>query len=266
MCQQVPRTEQQWTAIAADFWRLWNFPNCLGALDGKHVKIIPPANSGSLYFNYKQYFSLILLALVDAQYKFLFVDIGCYGRYADGGVFNTSSLSSALETESRNVLQIPADCNLPGSDVVSPFVVVADDAFAMKRNLIKPYSARNLTIQKRIFNYRLSRARRVVENAFGIMSSRFRIFGKAIPLSPEKVKTVVMAVCCLHNFLCRNKTSADQYVSENQDKMSDLQSVSKRCNVNRNANDAIAVRDNLCNYFNSAAGAVSWQIHAVTGN
>lgn len=262
MCfKQVPRSEQQWHEIAADFWQLWNFPNCLGALDGKHVKIIPPPSSGSLYFNYKHFFSVIMMALVDAQCRFLYVDVGCYGRFADGGVFNSCSLSSALETD--NSLHIPADCKLPGSDIVSPFVIVADDAFAMKRHLVKPYSARNLTHKQRIFNYRLSRARRVVENAFGIMSSRFRIFGKAIPLAPHKVTTLVLAVCCIHNFLFRNKTSSEQYMSENVDQTSDLQSITRTCRTSRHANEATEVRENLCSYFNTAAGAVSWQTQAI---
>ena len=171
------------------------------------------------------------MALVDPHYKFLYVDIGSYGRFADGGVFNSCSLANALENDKQ--LNIPADCRLPGSNAISPFVIVADDAFAMKRYLVKPYSSRNLNQEQRIFNYRLSRSRRVVENAFGIMSSRFRVFGKAIPLPPEKVTKLVLAVCCLHNFLLRNKTSAEQYTSENLDRTCDLPSITKNCRSNR---------------------------------
>jgi len=204
------------------------------------------------------------MALVDARYKFLFVDVGCYGRVADGGVFNSSSLSAAIE--SGNVLQLPTDCKLPGSDTVCPYVIVADDAFAMRRHLVKPYCNRNLTLEQRIFNYRLSRARRVVENAFGLLCSRFRVFSKAIALAPDKVQTVVMATCCIHNFLLRNPTSTENYLPKNSEESCscDLQPIQSN-RVNRANNMATAVRDDLCIYFNSAAGAVSWQMNAVTG-
>jgi len=118
---------------------------------------------------------------------------------SDGGVFNSCSLSSALQDNSP--LNLPPDNELPGSKVISPYVIVADDAFALQRHIMKPFPARNLTYEQRIYNYRLSRARRVVENAFGIMCSKFPGFSKAILLAPEKVETVVMACCCLHNFL-----------------------------------------------------------------
>ena len=89
---QVPKTETEWELIADNFYSQWQFLHCISALDGKHVLIQQPTDSGSFFFNYKHSFSIVLLALVDAEYKFLYVDIGCNGRVADGGVFKNCLL------------------------------------------------------------------------------------------------------------------------------------------------------------------------------
>lgn len=82
-----------------------------------------------------------------------------------------------------------------------PFVLVGDDAFALRQNLLKPFSNRTLVYSERIFNYRLSRARRIIENVFGIMSSRFRVLRSDCLLDNEKTTRVAKACCVLHNFL-----------------------------------------------------------------
>ena len=73
-------------------------------MDGKHINIKQPKNSGPYFFNYKVTFSIVLLALVDANYKFIYVYIGCNGRISDGGVFRNSSLSTAID---ENILNTP---------------------------------------------------------------------------------------------------------------------------------------------------------------
>lgn len=110
----MPNTTNEWYKISEEFNNKWNYPNCLGAMDGKHVSIRCPKNTGSLNFNYKHTFSIVLMALVDANYKFLFIDVGCKGRISDGGIFNRSSLNSALQNNSIN---IPPPRNLPNTNV-----------------------------------------------------------------------------------------------------------------------------------------------------
>jgi len=257
LCLQVPDKEDEWRYVADGFFQKWQFPHCVGSLDGKHVAIVAPANSGSLFYNYKHFFSIVLLALVDANYKFLYVDVGCYGRSADGGVFNNSTLSKALAS---NCLNIPAPETFEGVSNL-PYVILADDAFVLISYIIKPYAMRGLTADQQVFNYRLSRARRVVENGFGILRSRFRVFEKAIPLAPQKVEKVVMTACCLHNFLMRDSTSQSMYVADLLDSSDNCQLTNKLSQQggNRSTLSANETRDKFCRYFNSSVGAVSWQ-------
>ena len=65
---------EEWKATAKQFNDYWNFPNCGGAIDGKHVCITPPAKSDSFYYNYKGYFSIVLMAIMNAKYEIMFVD------------------------------------------------------------------------------------------------------------------------------------------------------------------------------------------------
>lgn len=162
----------------------------------------------------------MLLALVDADYKFLYVDIGCNGRVSDGGVFKNSTLFSALE---NNTLHIPSPKAILDQQKKIPYMLVADDAFPLKTYIQKPYSQSGLTTEKRIFNYRLSRARRIVENAFGILSNRFRVFMTPMKLAPEKVEVIVLACCSLHNFLRSRSRSCSIYMPHGSTDEEDLE-------------------------------------------
>jgi hypothetical protein len=88
-------TTKKWLDIADEFWNTWNFPNCVGAIDGKQV-ITAQASSGSMYFTYKKTFSIVLMALADANYNFIAVDIGAYGKNSDGGIFANLKLGKYL--------------------------------------------------------------------------------------------------------------------------------------------------------------------------
>ena len=260
--------------VADGFAERWNFNNCIGALDGKHILIRPPAGTGSYYFNYKHSFSIVLLALVDADYKFIYVDIGTNGRISDGGVFKKSDLGKALE---ENTLSLPTPVSLPGGTVPLPYVVVADDAFPLKTNVMKPFSMRGLTRDQRIYNYRHSRSRRIVENAFGILANRFRVFMTPMALMPEVVEDVVEACLSLHNFLRRRSSSRlvytppglmdveDQGTHEvvpgnwRQEQEPQGWAPLAKQGGNNCAMEPKAIRMELCRYFNSAQGQVPWQ-------
>ena len=108
-----PQTPADWEKIADGFEKKWNFPNCVGAVDGKHVSIRRPSNSVSKYINYKGFYSIILMAVVDADYKFLNINVGSQGRLGDGNVFKESSFYRKMVTSTLN---LPCDKSLPGDE------------------------------------------------------------------------------------------------------------------------------------------------------
>jgi len=209
------------------------------------------------------------MALVDADYKFLYVDVGAQGRIGDAGVYSNCKLSKLLE---ENKLKIPPPEIVQGIDDAIPYSVVADDAFPLKSYIMKPFQQRNLSKREVIFNYRLSRARRVVENAFGILANRFRIFRAPILLSPSKAKHVVLAAVALHNMLrVRNAAEPENvttdhinlgedpgYYMENRsstDSIGEFETL--RRTTGRVATDAKVIRERLTDYF-STTGQVPW--------
>ncbi|XP_073487354.1 mitochondrial import inner membrane translocase subunit Tim21 isoform X2 [Aquarana catesbeiana] len=198
---EFPSTPQEWQTVASHFAQQWDFPNCGGAIDGKYVHIIPPPNSGLYYFNYKGFNSIVMLAVVSANYDFLYVDVGKNGRMSDGGVIAQTEFYRRLQNGSLD-LPAPED-NVEGL----PFVFVADEAFALGDHLMRPFPMRTLTPEQRVFNYRLARARRVVENTFGILASRFCLFLTPIHMAEYKLNHIIMACCILSNFLRKHSAN-----------------------------------------------------------
>lgn len=122
-------------------------------MDGKHCIIDPPMRSGSMFYNYKGSYSVVLLALVDAQLRFIYVDVETNGRVSDSGVWNKCSLKNYLH---RNMLHIPPSAPLPGIQVSFPFVIIGNEGFPLSEKLLIPYSGPQCSKRKdrRIFNYR----------------------------------------------------------------------------------------------------------------
>lgn len=272
---QMPTSEEEWMKIAMEYDKKWNFPHCLGSMDGKHVMIQAPINSGSDFFNYKGFFSIVLFAIVDAAYCFTYIAVGCQGRLSDGGVFEHTTFKEMME---KSRLNTPKPRNLPGGKYPVPFVQIADDAFPLKPWIMKPYAGtHDKGTDKRIFNYRLSRGRRVVENAFGILSVVFRVLRKLMLLEPEKAEKIVLTATYLHNFLRRSDTSNATYTPPGTfdvehptthdltpgqwriDGMPEgtllrLKRVPRKASVL-----ASEIRQELTRYFTSIEGSVSWQ-------
>ena len=172
-----------------------------------------------MYHNYKGFFSIVMLALVDGQYKFRWVDVGTVGSCSD---------AQRRNEDGRIGFPDPAPITQGGRDV--HYFILADDAFALKTWLIKPYGRRMLTREERIANYSMSKGRRVVENAFRILVSRFKVMRTTIELPPATVREVVL--------------TCGQYQGKHGGQQP--------------AREAKRQRDYLKDYFNNE-GAVAWQ-------
>ncbi len=141
---------------------------------------------------------------------------------------------------------------------------------------MKPFGGKYFEHQKRIFNYRLSRARRVSENTFGISTARWRIFERPINAYPERRVNITKAVVALHNFLMLNETSLPRHERryclpgfiDSEDKggwRSEVEKdtrhhpVQNRKGANAVKKSAKEVRESFKSFFNSPMGAVPWQ-------
>lgn len=251
-----PFNTGRWLQISSDFERNANFPHCLGALDGKHVRIIKPTKSGSLYHNYKQFFSVVLFAVADSNYNFIYIDVGSFGREGDSTVFQNSSFYKQLMDES---LQLPSDSPLTGTQNPNlPYVFVGDDAFGLSTHILRPYKGKVLSKTKRIFNYRLSRARRYIECSFGILSNKWRIFHRPINVNIDFAVEIVKTCCLLHNYVRQRDgynfkqtlsiTGFEETTNTNTDHA-----------LSRSGPLANAIRNGYANYFESEVGRVAWQ-------
>ena len=207
------------------------------------------------------------MALVDASYRFLWIDIGSNGRSADGGVFADTELRQAIE---EGNLGIPPNEPLPNDDIPLPYAIIADDAFPLKDWLLKPYPHRHMNPRQRIFNYRLSRGRRVVENAFGLLGNRWRVLTKTIDITPERAELVVLAACSLHNLMRTRFPTLTNNLLDAEDPVTHQVNLGEwregpvmrgleALKGNNATNAGKAYRNYLLNYFNSPAGSVPWQ-------
>lgn len=161
-----------------------------------------PPNSRWIYYNYKGHHSINLLGISDANYCFTIVDIGAEGRQSDGGVFSSSEIGKRFEL---NLFKLP---NAKQIEINGPelYVLVADKAFPLSMYTMRSYPRNGkLDIRKKVFNYRLSRARRVVENAFGLLVARWRIYRRPIIANVSNVRKIVQATVVLNNFIIKNE-------------------------------------------------------------
>ena len=224
--------------------------------------------------------SIVLMAVCDANYKFTMVDIGDSGRNSDGGVFSSCNLGIAITEDMSN---LPKSEPIWASEISYPYVFVGDEAFPLRTDLMKPYPREVLGMKERIFNYRLSRCRRIIENTFGILASRFRIFRRPVIAREEVVISVTKASVVLHNYLMHNKDFETSYqycppemidtetiegtrpgTWRNMEQPGGLVPLQGNLGSNNYSKHAKTVRENFRDFFSEGNGQVPWQMDYVT--
>lgn len=206
-----------------------------------------------MFFNYKQYFSLVLMAVADANYRFIMIDVGSYEKDCDGSVLRNTTFYQRLE---NGTLKLPNQNNLPDSNLIAPYVFIGDEAFPLRNYIMRPFPRKQLEENsKSYYNYRLSRARMTIECAFGIASSKFRILLKAIETKVVNADHIVKAICILHNIIIdmENNISSHQYnmssneiLHEENDTMLGFHSTRSNSRASRTAID---IRNIFVEYF-----------------
>lgn len=99
----------------------------------------------------------------------------------------------------KNEFNLPNDRPLPNTSITMPHVILADEAYPLLECLLRPYPRRDLCANNEYFNSRLSRARRCIECAYGIINSKWRVLWKPIETVPSFAEIIVKAICILHN-------------------------------------------------------------------
>ena len=168
------------------------------ALDGQQSLQTTSKEWKPLFQLQRLFFFLVLLGLVDADYKFLWIDIGGQGHMSDAQKSNASELKECLED---NSIGFPAPDPLPNDDTPTPYFILGDDAFGLRTFLMKPYAQRQMTKEQRVFNYRLFRGRPIVENGFGILEQRRQILLTTKQHDPTTIAVIVQACVILHNLM-----------------------------------------------------------------
>ena len=191
---EFPLGEERQKVIKG-FESTWGMIQCVGSIDGCHIPIMPPALNHTDYFNRKGWYSIILQAIVDHEYLFRDICVGWPGSVHDARVYANSAIFKKIRDE--NVLD--GDTRIiQGKDI--PIFLIGDSAYPLTKHLMKPFSFNtSLTAAQKTFNYRLSKARIVAENAFGRLKARWRRLTKRCDMNVCNVPHIVAAACILHN-------------------------------------------------------------------
>lgn len=186
---------------------------------------------------------------------------------SDAQIFNASELKECLE---NNNIAFPAADSLPNDDIPTPNFILGDDAFGLRTYLMKPYAQRQMTKDQKIFNYRLSRGRRIVENAFGILAQRWQILLTTMQHDPITIAIIIETCVILHNLMLLRypaiqnadmdeENANHQIISGSWSANAAMHDTDNIMGPNRDSTAAKKRRKYLKLYFNTTADSVPWQ-------
>ena len=201
--RHFPKSEQAVKEKLVDMDAEWQFPYAFAGIDGSHLPIKCPHGGQEAmkqYYNFKNFYSVVLLGLVDANYRFIWASLGAPGNTHDSTYFQSTSLWGDIC--SGNILP---DKAVEVNGVEIPPIILGDGAFPLRSWLMKPHGDAILTSEKAYFNYRLSRARMITEGAFGKLKGRFRVLFRKCESNKETVKIMGLACVVLHNICIDRK-------------------------------------------------------------
>lgn len=219
---------------------------CHSATDGCHIPVASPAMNRTDYYNRKGWYSVILQGVVDHSYRFIDINVGWPGSVHDARVFAQSSIVKRITD--GTLLPDNAICV---NGVQIPLYLIGDSAYPMKTWLMKPFTHGTiLTSEQKTFNYRLCRARIVVENAYGRLKATWRRLMKRNDMIISNIPKVVTAACILHN-ICEihGEYFNDSWLREVED--SSLPQPTSSSVRDEGSLGAKRVRDALVYYFNN---------------
>ena len=231
--------------VVDGFSQRWNLPQCCGAIDGTHIPIVAPAENHTDYFNRKQFHSVIMQAVVNHDYRFLNISVGHCGKHHDGYVLQHSALFDKATSG-----QLIPDWYQEINGVNVPLYFVGDPAYPLLPWLMKGFPTTGLTEAQKYFNYRQSRARMVVECAFGRLKGRWRFILKRLDHHITSVPRSVKASCIVHN-ICEvhGEYFNDLWLEEVQ-RLDRQPLIRQPLRENRGIAQATAVRQALCDWVN----------------
>ena len=191
-------TGAQLENVMANFEAASRLKRCAGSFDGTFMKIRKPTEWGDAYWCYKDYCAILILAVVDCDGYFTYVDAGRAGSLGDAYTYNHSTLKAKIDRGEW----LRGTAEWVGDVQVKPYLV-ADSAFALSTTLMKGYDYPPAPGHQRSFNAAVVKARRAVETAFGKLKGRFHILVNNFINDPAFAQDIAVLCCALHNICQR---------------------------------------------------------------